>query len=199
LLTLRALRLLRAAPVFAYSAPEQGDSFPCSIVVIWLEAGQREIATRIPVGPEPPPAAIYDAAAAVLANELDRGDDIALLCQGDALFYGSFCLSLCPTCPPIPDRDRAGNAFNHRVRRRRVNPVGDARRGSCSDPSYAWRSPDRAPPQRERRCGDSQAWAPFSNGAPGPLRVRPARQRALYRARDLTESARIAAWLRRCS
>jgi precorrin-2/cobalt-factor-2 C20-methyltransferase len=40
--------------------------------------------------PAPPPAAIYDAAADELAAELDRGDDVALLCQGDPFFYGSF-------------------------------------------------------------------------------------------------------------
>jgi len=90
LLTLKALRLLRAAPVVAYPAPEQGNSFARSIVAIWLEARQREIAIRIPMQPGPPPAAIYDAAAAELATELDRGDDVALLCQGDPLFYGSF-------------------------------------------------------------------------------------------------------------
>ncbi|HEX4184318.1 MAG TPA: precorrin-2 C(20)-methyltransferase [Stellaceae bacterium] len=90
LLTLKALRLLRAAPVVAYPAPEQGDSFARSIVAIWLDVGQREIAIRIPMQPGPPPAAIYDAAAAELATELDRGDDVALLCQGDPFFYGSF-------------------------------------------------------------------------------------------------------------
>jgi precorrin-2/cobalt-factor-2 C20-methyltransferase len=40
--------------------------------------------------PGPLPAAAYDAAAARLAQVLDRGDDIAYLCQGDPLFYGSF-------------------------------------------------------------------------------------------------------------
>jgi precorrin-2/cobalt-factor-2 C20-methyltransferase len=90
LLTLKALRLLRAAPVVAYLAPGQGDSFARSIVEIWLTGGQREVAIRIPMQPGPPPAAIYDAAAAELASELDRGDDVALLCQGDPLFYGSF-------------------------------------------------------------------------------------------------------------
>jgi len=90
LLTLKALRLLRAAPVVAYPAPEQGDSFARSIVATWLENGQREIAIRIPIQPGLPPAAIYDAAAAELATELDRGNDVALLCQGDPFFYGSF-------------------------------------------------------------------------------------------------------------
>jgi precorrin-2/cobalt-factor-2 C20-methyltransferase len=90
LLTLKALRLLRAAPVVAYPAPEHGDSFARSIVASWIGAGQREIAIRIPMQPGPPPAAVYDAAAAALAAELDRGNDVALLCQGDPLLYGSF-------------------------------------------------------------------------------------------------------------
>ncbi len=90
LLTLKALRLLRAVPVVAYPAPEHGDSFARSIVAAWIEGHQREIAIRFPMLPGPPPAAIYDAAAAALAAELDAGYDAALLCQGDPLFYGSF-------------------------------------------------------------------------------------------------------------
>ena len=90
LVTLKALRLLRAAPVIAYPAPEHGDSFARRIVAEWLDGGQREIAIRFPMQPGPPPAAIYDAAAARLAAVLDGGDDIAYLCQGDPLFYGSF-------------------------------------------------------------------------------------------------------------
>jgi precorrin-2/cobalt-factor-2 C20-methyltransferase len=90
LLTLKALRLLRAAPVVAYPVPEQGDSFARSIVAAWLDKRQRELAIRIPMRPEPPPLATYDMAATKLAAELDRGDDVALLCQGDPLFYGSF-------------------------------------------------------------------------------------------------------------
>jgi precorrin-2/cobalt-factor-2 C20-methyltransferase len=90
LLTLKALRVLRAAPIVAYPAPEHGDSFARAIVAMWLDVGQREIAIRIPMQPAPPPVAIYDAAADELAAELDRGDDVALLCQGDPFFYGSF-------------------------------------------------------------------------------------------------------------
>src|ERR1700751_2862735 len=89
LLTLKALRLLRAAPVVAYPAPEHGDSFARSIVSSWIGAGQREISIPIPMRPGPPPGAVYDAAAAALAAELDRGNDVALLCQGDPLLYGS--------------------------------------------------------------------------------------------------------------
>jgi len=89
LLTLKALRLLREVPVIAYPAPEQGESFARSIVADWIRADQREIAICFPMRPGPPPVAIYDAAAAGLAAELDQGRDVALLCQGDPLFYGS--------------------------------------------------------------------------------------------------------------
>jgi precorrin-2/cobalt-factor-2 C20-methyltransferase len=90
LLTLKALRLLRRAAVVAYPAPEDGDSFARQIVAAWLDQGQREIAIRFPMRPGPPPAAIYDEAAAAIAAELDLGRDVALLCQGDPLLYGSF-------------------------------------------------------------------------------------------------------------
>lgn len=90
LVTLKALRLLRAAPVVAYPAPAGGDSFARQIVAEWLDRGQREIAIPFPMRPGPPPAAIYEAAAAQLAARLDAGDDIAYLCQGDPLFHGSF-------------------------------------------------------------------------------------------------------------
>jgi precorrin-2/cobalt-factor-2 C20-methyltransferase len=90
LLTLKALRLLRAVPVVAYPAPEHGDSFARSIVAAWIEGHQREIAIRFPMRPGPAPVEIYDDAAAELAAELEDGRDVALLCQGDPLFYGSF-------------------------------------------------------------------------------------------------------------
>jgi precorrin-2/cobalt-factor-2 C20-methyltransferase len=90
LVTLKALRLLRAAPVVAYPAPETGDSFARRIVAEWLRPTQREIAIRFPMRPGPPPAAIYQGAAAEIAAVLEAGDDVAYLCQGDPLFYGSF-------------------------------------------------------------------------------------------------------------
>ena len=90
LLTLKALRLLRSVAVVAYPAPEQGASFARAIVAQWLDGSRPEIAIRFPMRPGAPPAAIYDAAAVELAAELDRSLDVALLCQGDPIFYGSF-------------------------------------------------------------------------------------------------------------
>jgi len=90
LVTLKALRLLRAASVVAYPAPEDGDSLARHIVAEWLDQGQREIIIRFPMRPGPPPFRIYDEAAAKLAAVIDSGETIAYLCQGDPLFYGSF-------------------------------------------------------------------------------------------------------------
>ena len=102
LVTLKAVRLLRAATVVAYPAPEEGDSFARAIAAEWLDRSQEEIAIRFPMRPGPPPAAIYDGAAARLGAVLDRGDDIAFLCQGDPLFYGSFAGILTRLAPRYP-------------------------------------------------------------------------------------------------
>jgi precorrin-2/cobalt-factor-2 C20-methyltransferase len=90
LLTLKALRLLREASVIAYPAPERGASFARSIVRQWLDGSRPEIAIRFPMQPGPVPTSLYDGAAAALSAQLDRGHDVAMLCQGDPLFYGSF-------------------------------------------------------------------------------------------------------------
>jgi precorrin-2/cobalt-factor-2 C20-methyltransferase len=90
LLTLKAFRLLREAPVIAYPAPEYGNSFARSIVAVWIEGHKREIPIRFPMRPGSPPVSAYDAAAASIAAELDRGRDVVYLCQGDPFFYGSF-------------------------------------------------------------------------------------------------------------
>lgn len=91
LLTLKALRILRAAPVIAYPAPEHGESFARAIVAGHLSPAQREIAIHIPLVSERYPAqVVYDRAAEELASELAAGRDVAVLCEGDPFFYGSF-------------------------------------------------------------------------------------------------------------
>ncbi|HTZ37313.1 MAG TPA: precorrin-2 C(20)-methyltransferase [Stellaceae bacterium] len=102
LVTLKALRLLREAAVVAYPAPAGGESFARGIVAAWLAPHQREIAIAFPMRPGPPPAAIYDRAAAEIAAELDAGRDVAFLCQGDPLFYGSFAPVLARLAPRYP-------------------------------------------------------------------------------------------------
>lgn len=91
LLTLKALRILRAAPVIAYPAPDTGPSFARQIVEGHLPGGQEEIAIVIPMRVERfPGQAIYDAAAEKIAARLEAGQDVAVLCEGDPFFYGSF-------------------------------------------------------------------------------------------------------------
>ncbi len=91
LITLKAYRILRQAPVVAYPAPDDASSFARSIVAEWLSPAHIEIAIRVPMEIARFPAQeVYDRAAIELASHLDFGRDVALLCQGDPLFYGSF-------------------------------------------------------------------------------------------------------------
>jgi precorrin-2/cobalt-factor-2 C20-methyltransferase len=91
LLTLKALRLLRATPVIAYPAPETGDSFARGIVAGYLPDGVVEVPIRIPIaGGAFPSEEVYADAAQTLDGHLAAGRDVAVLCEGDPFFYGSF-------------------------------------------------------------------------------------------------------------
>ena len=91
LLTLKALRLLRAAALVAYPAPETGDSLTRAIVAPHLAGGQEEMAIRVPMAEARYPArAVYDRAADTLAARAAAGACVAVLCEGDPFFYGSF-------------------------------------------------------------------------------------------------------------
>ncbi len=91
LITLKGLRLMRACPVLAYPAPEQGDSLARRIAAPHLPGGQVEIAIRMPLLADRFPAQeVYDKAATALTGHLDAGRDVAVLCLGDPFFYGSF-------------------------------------------------------------------------------------------------------------
>ena len=88
---MKALRLIRAADVIAYPAPEEGESFARSIVAPHLPGGQREIAIRMALGDGSfPKADIYDFAAEETPKEVAAGRRVAVLCEGDPFFYGSF-------------------------------------------------------------------------------------------------------------
>jgi precorrin-2/cobalt-factor-2 C20-methyltransferase len=91
LLTLKALRLIHTAEVIAYPAPEEGESFARSIVASHLSGGQREIAIRMALGDGSfPKSGVYDGAAAQILDEVAAGRRVAVLCEGDPFFYGSF-------------------------------------------------------------------------------------------------------------
>jgi precorrin-2/cobalt-factor-2 C20-methyltransferase len=91
LLTLKAARLVQAAPVVAYPAAEQRPSIARGIVSAYLHADQIELPLRFPLsGSALPAQRFYDEAAEQLAGHLLAGRDIAVLCEGDPMLYGTF-------------------------------------------------------------------------------------------------------------
>lgn len=103
LITLKSLRLLRACPVLAYPAPETGDSLARAIIAEHLPGDQIEIPIRMPLEVARFPAqAVYDRAAEEIGEQVAQGRDVAVICQGDPFFYGSFMYlfgRLAETCP----------------------------------------------------------------------------------------------------
>ncbi|MCZ8310124.1 MAG: precorrin-2 C(20)-methyltransferase [Magnetospirillum sp.] len=91
LLTLKAVRLIASCPVLAYPAPESGEALARRIAAPHIPIGKIELPIRLPIEIERHPAQdAYDAGAALLAEHLAAGRDVALLCLGDPLFYGSY-------------------------------------------------------------------------------------------------------------
>jgi precorrin-2/cobalt-factor-2 C20-methyltransferase len=99
LLTLKALRTLRSADVVAHFAKAGRTSAARAVVAEHLRAGIEELPLHYPVTTEQPRAGaayrdairiFYDACAATLATRLDAGCTVAVVSEGDPLFYGSF-------------------------------------------------------------------------------------------------------------
>lgn len=91
LITLKAHRILQSAPVVAYPAPESGDSLARKIVAPHLSNDKTEVAIRMPLSaPNFPDESVYGEAATTLGHHLASGRDVAVLCEGDPFFYGSF-------------------------------------------------------------------------------------------------------------
>jgi precorrin-2/cobalt-factor-2 C20-methyltransferase len=99
LLTVKAVRLIETTPVIAYFAKAGRRGNAREIVDRWLPASARELPLFYPVTTELPPdhpdyrqrlAAFYEASAAAIAGHLAEGRAVAVLSEGDPLFYGSF-------------------------------------------------------------------------------------------------------------
>lgn len=99
LLTVKAVRLIQAAPVVAYFAKRGRRGNARTIVDPWLKPGVEEMPLEYPVtteidfaeeGYRSALAGFYEEAALRLAGVLGSGRDVALLAEGDPLFYGSF-------------------------------------------------------------------------------------------------------------
>ena len=99
LLTVKAVRALAAAPVVSYFAKAGRRGHARTIADPWIPAGVAEEPLHYPMTVEIPfdhpdyvaaLSGFYAAAAERLAAHLAAGRDVALLCEGDPLFYGSF-------------------------------------------------------------------------------------------------------------
>ncbi|MFJ4432734.1 precorrin-2 C(20)-methyltransferase [Pseudomonas sp. NPDC089395] len=99
LITVKALRLLRDAPVVAYfvAKGKRGNAF--GIIEAHLQAEQTLLPLVYPVTTEALPAPLsyeqvisdfYDEASVQVAEHLDAGRDVAVICEGDPFFYGSY-------------------------------------------------------------------------------------------------------------
>ncbi|ACK52172.1 precorrin-2 C20-methyltransferase [Methylocella silvestris BL2] len=99
LLTVKAVKILKAAPVVAYFAKKGRRGQARAILESWLSPASTELALLYPMTTErhfqdpvyvETLGAFYANAAEEIAGHLSAGRDVALVCEGDPLFYGSF-------------------------------------------------------------------------------------------------------------
>ncbi|VVJ16370.1 Precorrin-2 C(20)-methyltransferase (EC / Precorrin-3B C(17)-methyltransferase (EC [Amycolatopsis camponoti] len=99
LMTVKAARLISEASVIAYHCARHGRSIARSVAEPYLREGQVEEKLVYPVttettdhpgGYEGAIADFYELSAKRLAEHLDAGRDVVLLCEGDPFFYGSY-------------------------------------------------------------------------------------------------------------
>lgn len=91
LLTLKACEIIRAADVLAYPVNGSGTSHAREIAGDVIPEDADELPIHVPMKVERDPARkAYDAAAGIIAGHLGAGRNVAYLCVGDPLFYGSF-------------------------------------------------------------------------------------------------------------
>jgi precorrin-2/cobalt-factor-2 C20-methyltransferase len=98
LLTLKAARILGAVGAYAFFAKRGRLGHAVGIARAHLAAGAEALRFDYPFTTELPPEhpdyrfamdSFYESVAGALARRLDGGADVALLCEGDAFFYGS--------------------------------------------------------------------------------------------------------------
>jgi len=90
LLTLKAHRILTTVPVIAYPTMENGKVLARAIVAGFIRPDQIEIPMPLPFSVERSSQPYYDIAAEKIAEHLTAGRDVAVLCEGEPMLYGSF-------------------------------------------------------------------------------------------------------------
>lgn len=125
LITLKALRAIRAADVISYIANDKGESQAKHIAreaLTDVKAGQKEIPVCMPMCNDRSIAnAVYDEAADSIKGYLEKGLNVVFICEGDPLFFGSFTYLLerleddfnCQVIPGISSINSAAAALRH--------------------------------------------------------------------------------------
>jgi precorrin-2 C20-methyltransferase / precorrin-3B C17-methyltransferase len=99
LMTLKARRVIDEADVIAYPVARRGNGVARGVAAPFLRPDHVELALTYPVtteetdhpgGYEGALREFYDDAARSIAGHLDAGRDVAVLCEGDPFFYGSY-------------------------------------------------------------------------------------------------------------
>lgn len=99
LMTVRAVRLVQTSPIVSFFAKAGHRGNARTIVDRWMTGDAIELPLHYPMTTEhafdspvyvEALSAFYEVAVAKLAGHLDAGRDVAMLCEGDPFFYGSF-------------------------------------------------------------------------------------------------------------
>ena len=90
LLTLKAHRILTTVPVIAYPTSENSKSLARAIVANVIRSDQTEIPMYLPFNIHESSQPYYDQAAQQISQYLELKQDVAVLCEGEPMLYGSF-------------------------------------------------------------------------------------------------------------
>ena len=102
LLTLKAHRILTSVPVIAYPTLENGKALARAIVADFIRPEQQEIPMPLPFSVQRSSQPYYDLGAEKIAAHLSSGRDVAVLCEGEPMLYGSFMYLFQRLAPRFP-------------------------------------------------------------------------------------------------
>jgi precorrin-2/cobalt-factor-2 C20-methyltransferase len=117
LITFKAMRTLAQAEIVVHFAKAGNTSHARAIAARYLRADVAELALLYPVTTELPKCSdgyrdairdFYDGAADQIAVHLDAGRVVAVICEGDPLFYGSYMHLHARLAPRFPTEIVAG-------------------------------------------------------------------------------------------
>ena len=192
LLTLKAMRALGEADVVVHFAKAGNASHSRAIVERHLRAGVTELPLHYPVTTELPAHSadyrdairdFYDGAAATIAAHLDAGRVVAVICEGDPLFYGSYMHLHARLAPRYRAEIVAGVTGMSGCWSAAGMPIAQGDDVFTVLPATLARGRADAPARRGRRRRGDEGRAASAETAPRARNERPLAARHLCRAR----------------